>query len=305
MRIAFAGSPQAAVPVLRALAASDHEVALVISQPDRPRGRAGRASPTPVTEAAQALGLEAVRPDSINAPEIVERIEDAAVGALCVAAFGQILREPLLSRQPSLNVHYSLLPAYRGAAPVERAIMDGRDETGVTIMVMEAGLDTGPLVEARAVAIEPDEDAGSLTARLAVLGGELLVGALDTLETGDLPVTPQPTKGVSLAPKITEADRELDLTRPAAALAAQVRALSPHIGATCLIDGQRFKIWRASARPEPAPPGLSVDGERLIAGCAEGSLEIRELQPPSRSRMAASAFLRGWRGALELGRSDR
>jgi methionyl-tRNA formyltransferase len=305
VRVAFAGSPHAAVPVLRALAASEHEVALVISQPDRARGRAGRTSPTPVAEAAEELGLETVRPESINAPEVLERIEGASVAALCVAAFGQIVREPLLSRQPSLNVHYSLLPAYRGAAPVERAIMDGLETTGVTIMVMEAGLDTGPIVSSRAVAIEPEEDAGSLTGRLAVAGGELLVAALDRLETGELPVTPQPEEGVSLAPKLTEADRELDFGRPAADLAAQVRALSPHVGATCLIDGQRFKVWRASARKEAAPAGLSVDGERLLVGCGEGSLEIRELQPPSRSRMAAAAFLRGWRGALELGRTGR
>jgi methionyl-tRNA formyltransferase len=305
VRVAFAGSPQAAVPVLRALAASDHEVALVVTQPDRARGRGGGSSPTPVARAAEELDLPVVRPETINAPEILERLEDASIGALCVAAFGQILREPLLSRQPCLNVHFSLLPAYRGAAPVERALMDGREETGVTIMVMEAGLDTGPVVFARPVPIDPEDDAGTLTARLAELGGGLLVEALDRLETGELEAAPQPEEGVSLAPKITDEDRPLDFSRPAAALAAQVRALSPHVGATCVIDGQRFKVWRARARTESAPAGLTVDGDRLVAGCGEGSLEIQELQPPSRSRMVASAFLRGWRGALELRSAGR
>jgi methionyl-tRNA formyltransferase len=288
------------VPVLRALAGSSHEVALVITQPDRVRGRGGRTTPTAVADAAAELGLAVERPQTINAPEAVERIEEAGPAALCVAAFGQILREPLLSRRPCLNVHFSLLPAYRGAAPVERALMDGRDRTGVTIMVMEAGLDTGPVVSARAVDVGPDEDAGALAARLAVMGGELLVAALDRLERGDLRATPQPDEGVSLAPRITEEDRPLDFSRPARALADQVRALAPHIGATCVIDGQRFKVWRARARAESAPAGLSVDGDRLVAACGSGSLELVELQPPSRGRLTAPAFLRGWRGALEL-----
>jgi methionyl-tRNA formyltransferase len=303
VRVAFAGSPQAAVPVLRALADSDHEVALVISQPDRPRGRAGAASPTPVTEAAQGLGLEALRPTSINDPETLETLEEASIGALCVAAYGQILREPLLSLWPCLNVHYSLLPAYRGAAPIERALMDGVEETGVTIMQMDAGLDTGPLVSSRAVAVEPDDDAGSLTARLGPIGGALLVSALDDLDAGRFDPTPQPRDGVSLAPKLTDADRILDFSRPAVALADQVRALSPHLGAFCWIDGQRFKIWRASASDERLAEGLTVDGDRLLVGCGDGSLEILELQPPNRSRVPAAAFIRGWRGALELGRS--
>jgi methionyl-tRNA formyltransferase len=168
---------------------------------------------------------------------------------------------------------------------------------------MDAGLDTGPLVSSRAVAVEPDDDAGSLTARLGPIGGALLVSALDDLDAGRFDPTPQPRDGVSLAPKLTDADRILDFSRPAVALADQVRALSPHLGAFCWIDGQRFKIWRASASDERLAEGLTVDGDRLLVGCGDGSLEILELQPPNRSRVPAAAFIRGWRGALELGRS--
>jgi methionyl-tRNA formyltransferase len=304
VRVAFAGSPPAAVPVLRALAGSRHEVAIVVSQPDRPRGRAGTPTPTPVAGEAARLGIEAIRPDTINAPEVLARLEELDLGAICVAAYGRILKDPILDGWTCLNVHYSLLPAYRGAAPVERALMDGVGITGVTIMRMDAGLDTGPVALRHELEVAPGEDAGSLTQRLAQLGGPMLVEALDRLEAGELELVPQPEEGVSLAPKITDEDRVLDFARPAGALADQVRALSPTIGAWCLIDGQRFKVWRAEARPGSYPSGLSVDGGHLLAGTGDGALDLLELQPPNRARMAAGAFLRGWRGALELGRAD-
>ncbi len=301
MRVAFAGSPEAAVEPLRALAASRHEVALVVTQPDRARGRSRRTSPTPVARAAQELGIEVVRPATINAPEVIERIEGSGARALAVVAFGQILREGVLSRWPCINVHFSLLPAYRGAAPVERAIMDGVGETGVTIMQMDAGLDTGPMLAVETVAVGDDEDGGALVARLSRLGGPLLVSVLDELEAGRLAPAVQPDEGVSLAPKITAEDRVLDLSRPAVELERRVRALSPHIGATCRIGGEPFKVWRVRARAEGAPPGLSVLDGQLVAGCGEGSLEVLELQPPGRGRMDVGAFLRGWRGGLEWG----
>jgi methionyl-tRNA formyltransferase len=301
VRVAFAGTPEVAVPALRSLARSRHEVALVVTQPEKPRGRSGRPSPTPVARAAQELGLPLVAPVSINAPEVVEELERSGAAALCVVAFGQILRAPLLAARPCINVHFSLLPAYRGAAPVERAIMDGRTETGVTIMLMDEGLDTGPTVSSRRVEIGPEEDAGSLAARLAEVGAELLVEAVDALEAGTLHPTPQPELGVSLAPKITDEDRRLDVARPAVELANRVRALSPHLGATLTIDGERFKVWRARAREAAAPPGLSRADGALVLGCGEGSLEILELQPPGRARMDAAAFLRGWRRPLVLG----
>lgn len=301
MRVAFAGSPEAAVAPLRALAASPHEISVVVTQPDRARGRTRRPSPTPVGAAAEELGIAVLRPATINDPDVVAEIAAGGAEALVVVAFGQILRDSVLGRWPCINVHFSLLPAYRGAAPVERAIMDGVELTGVTIMFMEAGLDTGPVISAEATPIAEDEDAGSLVARLSGMGGPLLVRALDDLAAGRLVSVPQRDEGVSLAPKITAEDRVIDLTRPAAELARRVRALSPHIGAVARIGGEPFKIWSTRALPEGAPSGLSARDGRLVAGCGEGSLEVLELQPPGRGRMDAASFLRGWRGSLEWG----
>ncbi len=301
MRVAFAGSPDAAVPPLRALAASRHEVSVVVTQPDKARGRSRRPTPTPVGAAADELGLPVLRPATVNDPAVVEEIAAGGAQALVVVAFGQILRDAVLSRWPCINVHFSLLPAYRGAAPVERALMDGVERTGVTIMLMDAGLDTGPMIAAEETRVAEDDDAGSLVARLSAMGGPMLVRALDDLEAGRLESRPQPADGVSIAPKITAEDRVLDLSRPAPELARRIRALSPHIGAVATIGGEPFKVWAATALPGPAPAGLSVDDGRLVAGCGEGSLEIRELQPPGRGRMDAASFLRGWRGSLEWG----
>jgi methionyl-tRNA formyltransferase len=299
VRVAFAGSPEAAVEPLRALAGSPHDVAVVVTQPDRPRGRRGTATPTPVAAAAGELGIPVLRPRSINDPDVVAAMEDEGVGALAVVAFGQILRDAVLDRWTCVNVHFSLLPAYRGAAPVERALMDGVGETGVTIMRMDAGLDTGPMLAVERTPVSPDDDAGSVVRRLSAMGGPLLARVLSEIEAGTAMETPQPAEGVSLAPKITAEDRPLDLARPAVELERRVRALSPHIGATCRIGGEPFKVWRAAARPEGAPPGLSAEGGRLVAGCAQGSLELLELQPPGRGRMDVASFLRGWRGSLE------
>jgi methionyl-tRNA formyltransferase len=304
MRVAFAGSPEAAVPPLRALVAAGHDVSVVVTQPDRARGRSGRPSATPVAAAAEELGIPVLRPKTINAPEVVEEIAATGARALAVTAFGQILRDAVLDRWPSINVHFSLLPAYRGAAPVERAIMDGATHTGVTIMQMDAGLDTGPMLAARQVEIGPDEDAGSLIGRLSELGGPMLAEVLDDLDAGRLQPTPQPEEGVSLAPKITAEDRPLDLSRPAVELARRVRALSPHVGATLAIGGEPFKIWAARALPEDAAAPLAAEGGRLVAATGEGSLELLRLQPPGKGRMDAAAFLRGWRGSLELAAPD-
>lgn len=298
MRVAFAGSPVAAVAPLRALVDAGHEVTVAVTQPDRARGRSGRPRPTPVAEAAGELGIPVVRPRTINDPEVIAGVAATGADALAVVAFGQILRDAVLDRWPSINVHFSLLPAYRGAAPVERAIMDGARRTGVTIMQMDAGLDTGPMLAAREVDVGPDEDAGSVTERLSELGGPLLAEVLWSLEAGALSPVPQPDEGVSLAPKITAADRALDLARPAAEAARLVRALSPHIGATLDIGGEPHKVWAARALPETAGAPLSGEGGRLLAATGEGTLEVLELQPPGRGRMDAASFLRGRRGAL-------
>jgi len=299
MRVAFAGSPEPAVPVLDALHSSGHDVVLVVSQPDRRRGRRGSATPTAVATRAEELGIPTIRPTSINGEEALARVRQADVGALCVAAFGQILREEVLGGWPCINVHFSLLPAYRGAAPVERAIMDGLDVSGVTIMQMDAGLDTGPMISTAEVPIGSDDDAGDMLMRMAGVGGELLVATLDDLEAGRLTLEAQPDEGMSLAPKITDEDRPLDIDRPASELAAQVRALSPHIGAQLEIGGDMFKVWRAR-EVEEAVAGLENREGRLLLQTGSGTLELLELQPPSKARMAAADFLRGWRGPLEL-----
>ncbi len=296
----FAGSPAPAVPVLQALLDSPHEVSLVITREDRPRGR-GRASvPTPVGQAADEAGIAQLKPASINAPESLEMMRATGSGALVVAAFGQILRDDVLDGWPCINVHYSLLPAYRGAAPVERALMDGVTEAGTTIMLMDPGLDTGPIIEQVPVPLARDDDAGSLLMKMADASGPALVRALDALQAGDLASTPQPDKGASIAAKITDADRPIDPRRTAVEIQQQVRALSPHIGATLGIDGQAFKVWRVKPTNAAAVPGLVRDSGRLVLGTASGGLEIVELQPPGKGRMHADAFLRGYRGELAL-----
>lgn len=300
MRVMFAGSPAPAVPVLDALMASRHEVALVITREDRPKGRSRTPVATPVGDAAAEAGIPVLKPASINAPGSLDAMRASDSGALVVAAFGQILRDDVLGGWPCINVHYSLLPAYRGAAPVERALMDGADRVGTTIMQMDAGLDTGPIIEAVPVEITRDDDAGSLLTKMAHASGPAVIRALDALEAGTLSVTPQPDEGSSLAPRITDEDRPIDPRRTAVQIRDQVRALSPHVGATLGIDGQTFKVWRVKPTNAAAVPGLVRDSGRMVLGTASGGLEIVELQPPGRGRMHADAFLRGYRGELEL-----
>lgn len=300
MKVMFAGSPAPAVPVLDALLASRHEVSLVITREDRPRGRGRQPVATPVGQAAEDAGIPLLKPASINAPDSLDAMRATGAGALVVAAFGQILRDDVLDGWPCINVHYSLLPAYRGAAPVERALMDGVTETGTTIMLMDAGLDTGPIIESVPVPLARDDDAGSLLMKMAQASGPALVRALDALEAGSLASTPQPEEGAGIAAKITDEDRPIDPRRTAVEIQNQVRALSPHIGATLGIDGQVFKVWRVKPTNAAAVPGLVRDSGRMVLGTASGGLEIVELQPPGKGRMHADAFLRGYRGDLAL-----
>lgn len=299
MRVAFAGSPPAATPALEALSAA-HEVTLVVTQPDRAKGRSRRPIPTPVSECAERLGLPVAKPKSINADDEVARLRASGAEALCVVAFGQILKPQVLALGPSLNVHFSLLPRHRGAAPVEHSIMAGDVETGVTIMLMDEGMDTGPIVSMHTTPIGPDDDAGGLTERLAAIGAPALVSAVDDLEAGQLRSTPQPEEGSTLAPRITSDDRPLDPTATAAELERRVRALSPHVGATLTIDGNAHSVWRAHIGDRTADGPLVTVEDRLFLSCTDGTLEIDEIQPPGKGRMATADFLRGYRGALEL-----
>ncbi len=283
MRTVYLGTSAFAAAVLRRLAGSAHRPALVVTRPDARRGRGRRLAAPPVADTARELGIEVAQPERVNEPDAVERIAAALPDAVVLCAFGALIREPLHSRVgPVRNVHPSLLPRWRGAAPVERAIMAGDAETGVSIMALTPGLDDGPVYVAGATPIGPDDDFASLGARLQGLGAELLVRALDE----DPEPVAQPEDGVTYAEKITAADRTLDLARPAAELERVVRALRPHIGARVTLPGDGTTLGVVRARPG--------DGE-LTVPAADGPLALLEVQPPGGRPMDAAAYLRGRR----------
>jgi methionyl-tRNA formyltransferase len=296
VRTVYLGTSGFAVEVLERLAATPHRPLLVVTRPDRPRGRGRRTQPPPVAERAELLGIDAIQPEDVNGEEARAAIAAAEPEAVLICAYGALVKEPLLSSHEMLNVHPSLLPRWRGAAPVERAIEAGDEETGVTIMRPTAELDAGPIALQRAEAIHPDDDYGSLAGRLAELGGELLVEALDEPPA----FREQPEDGVTYAAKIEAADRLLDPGRPAAELERRVRALTPHIGAYVdLDDGERLGVRRASLAPGVAdlePGELAERDSMLLYGAAQGALELVEVQPPGKRPMEASAWLRGRRG---------
>ena len=290
MRTAYLGTSQFAVAVLRRLADSPHRPALVVTRPDRPRGRGRKVAPPPVAVAARELGLEVQQPDDVNAPDARERLAAAAPEVVCVCAFGALIKGELLAAHPMLNVHPSLLPRWRGAAPVERAMMAGDAETGVSIMQVTAGLDSGPVCLQEREPIAPDDSYGTLSPRLAALGGELLVRALDERPE----CVDQPEAGVTYAEKIGPEDRLLDPSRPAAELERTVRALTPHIGAR--LSEPPLGVRAARAVPDGLPTGeLAERDGRLLLGCGEGALELVEVQPPGGRPMSAADFLRGHR----------
>ena len=293
MRTVFLGTSEFAVAVLERLADSPHRPALVISRPDRPKGRGRTLQPPPVARAAAALGIELIQPEALHAPEQLERIAAARPDALVLCAYGVLVAEPLLSDYEIFNVHPSLLPRWRGAAPVERAIMAGDAETGVSIMRLEAGLDSGPVCVSGATPILPGDDHASLAARLEQLGADLLLRALDERP----PWVEQDESRATYADKIGAADRALDATRTPAEVERVVRALRPHIGARLpLPDGSYLGVRAARVDgPTLAPAGgrVRTDGERLLLDCRGGALELTEIQPPGARPMPASAWLRG------------
>jgi methionyl-tRNA formyltransferase len=296
VRTVYLGTSEFSVTVLRRVAESEHRPSLVVTRPDRPRGRGRRVAPPPVAEAARELGIELLQPDSVNADEARAAIAAAHPDAVLICAFGALIREPLLSAHEMLNVHPSLLPRWRGAAPIERSIDAGDECTGVSIMRPVEEMDAGPVCVAREEPIRPDDDYGSLAPRLAALGGELLVEALDRRP----PFAEQPSHGVTIAPKIEAADRRLDPALGAAALARRVRALTPHIGAFAeLPGGERLGVRRATPAHtggDVAPGALAALDGRLLLGTADGALELLEVAPAGGRPMDAGAYLRG-RGA--------
>jgi len=295
VRTAYLGTSDFAATVLRRLADSPHRPQLVVTPPDRRQGRGRKVKPPPAAVAAQESGLELLQAENVNEEAALARIRVAAPEAVVVCAFGQLIREPLLSEFPMLNIHPSLLPRWRGAAPIERAMMAGDPTTGVCVMRLTEGLDSGPVALREEVAIDPDEDFESLSARLASISGDLLVRAL-TLQAGSsLEFDEQDEEGVTYAEKIEPGERRLDPERPAAELAAKVRALTPHVGAYLeLPGGERLGVSRAVATTEQLDPGTLAELEgALLLGTAEGSLRLDVVQPPGGKPMPADAYLRG------------
>jgi methionyl-tRNA formyltransferase len=293
VRTVYLGTSAFAAAVLRRLADSPHRPSLVVTRPDRPRGRGRKLAAPPVAETARELGLVLEQPASINDEAALITIESARPEAVCVCAYGALIKEPLLSRFEMLNVHPSLLPRWRGAAPVERAIMAGDDRTGVSIMRLTSGLDSGPVCDQAAEPIHPDDTYGSLAARLEELGADLLLRTLDAAP----PCLPQDEAAATYASKIEPTDRRLDPSRTAVELERVVRALTPHIGAFLVLDGEdRLGVSAARAVANGGPPGaLSFDGPRPVLGCAEGALELLVVQPPGRRTMSGEDYLRGRR----------
>jgi methionyl-tRNA formyltransferase len=293
MRTVYLGTSDFAAAVLERLAGSSHRPALVVTRPDARRGRGQKVSPPPVAERARSLGIEVIQPADLHAPEVLNTISEVEPEVLVVCAYGVLVKEPLLSGYEILNVHPSLLPRWRGAAPVERAIMAGDAETGVAIMRLTAGLDSGPVCLVEREPIRADDDYGSLSLRLSTVGGEALVRALDERP----PYVEQDEAGVTYAHKIEAVDRALDPTRPPEAVERVVRALRPHIGARLpLPDGSYLGVVRAEVDGEtlaPAGGHVRTDGDRLLLDCNGGALELTEIQPPGARAMRAADWLRG------------
>jgi len=297
VRTVFLGTSTFAVDVLAALAVSPHDVALVVTPPDRPQGRGRKVAPPPVALAARDLGLELEQANSVNDESVFTRIDRVAPDAICVCQFGQLIKEPLLSRALMLNVHPSLLPRWRGAAPIERSLMAGDTVTGVTIFQVSAGLDSGPIAAVRHEPIHPDDTAGTLSARLAPLGAHLLVEALDSAEAGALEFEEQPEEGVTYADKLDPSERLLDTARPARELERVVRALAPAIGAHVVLEeGKHLGVTVARAVDADVPEGeFAVEAGALLLGCGEGALELIEVKPAGRRAMKVQDYLRGHR----------
>jgi methionyl-tRNA formyltransferase len=297
MKVGLAGTPDFAATVLRGLISSDHEVALVISQPDSRKGRGRKTTPTPVAQLARSASLPLCQPTRIS--EIVTEI--STLDALVVAAYGQILCPNTLyaAGEGAWNVHASLLPKYRGAAPVERAIMNGERETGVTIMRMDEGLDTGAIALQRSVEIPLDMTGGELAHRLALVGAKAIVEGLNLLEDGSLTLTEQDNLYATYASKVSDEDKTIRWERSAREVHDQVRALAPHLGARAFHPEveRPVKIWRSRVFEETAPSPetgrIHTENRRIVVGCGSGSVEVLELQIPGSRRLSAHDFLLG------------
>ena len=293
MRLVFMGTPDFAVPALDALVEAGHEIAAVYTQPPRPAGRGQKARPSPVEARAEALGLPARHPLTLRDPEAQAAFAALRPEAAVVVAYGLILPQPVLDapEKGCLNIHASLLPRWRGAAPIHRAVMAGDAETGVSIMRMEAGLDTGPVLLREATPIGPEDTTGTLHDRLAALGARLVVEALARLDT--LTPEPQPEAGATYAAKIDKAEARIDWARPAAEIDRRIRGLSPFPGAWTSVRGERVKLLAScQARGQGAPGTVLDDGLRVA--CGEGAVRLTRLQRAGRAAQATDEFVRGF-----------
>lgn len=307
MKVVFAGTPEFAACALRALIDAGFEIPLVLTQPDRPAGRGMQLQASAVKQVALAHGIEVLQPLSLRmdardaqraeeAKAAHERLLATSYDVMVVAAYGLILPRSTLDIKPCINIHGSLLPRWRGAAPIHRAIESGDAETGVTIMEMEEGLDTGPMLSMERLPILDTDTTGSLHDKLAAMGGRMIVEALHKMAEGGLAAVPQPEQGVTYAAKISKEEAKLDLQRPAAELARKVRAFNPFPGAHAQAGGVTIKIWNAQAVDGKGRPGqvLAADAQGIVVACGEGALRLTELQKPGGKRLAAGEFLKGF-----------
>ena len=294
MKLIFAGTPEFAAVALRAIINAGHEVVLVLTQPDRPSGRGMKLRYSAVKEVALAAGIEVFQPQTLREHDAQERLRSFAADAMIVAAYGLILPQAVLDmpRWGCLNIHASLLPRWRGAAPIHRAILAGDGTTGVCIMQMEAGLDTGPVLLAESLPIVSDDTTGALHDKLAELGAQMIVKALHQLP---LKPNPQPGTDACYAVKIEKSEAALDWRLPAAQLDRQIRAFNPFPGAVADLGGLPIKIWHADQLTICGAPGqiVSVDTDGIVVACGEGSLRLTELQKPGGKRLPVAQFLAG------------
>jgi methionyl-tRNA formyltransferase len=298
LKLVFCGTPQFAVPTLEAVGAAGHQIALVVAQPDRTAGRGMQLQIGAVKSAALRLGVPVVQPEKIkHNPELRERLEQIAPDAILVVAYGRIIPDWMLAlpRFGCINLHGSLLPKYRGAAPIQWAIANGEQTTGVTTMRLDAGLDTGPMLLARIVPIDPAETASDLFESLSALGAPLMVETLDGLEQGTVLPVQQDPAAATLAPILTREDGRMDFQRSAPDLVNRWRGFQPWPGAFTMLRGKKLTVQGVRAVEGSATPGeLIVDGNLLLAGCGAGLLELTEVQMEGKKRMSAAEFLRGF-----------
>ena len=298
MNVLFAGTPEFAARCLETLLGSRHRVVGVMTQPDRPAGRGFALAASPVKKLAAARGIQVTQPECLRDAQAQAELEHFGADVFVVAAYGLILPQPVLEfpRYGAINIHASLLPRWRGATPIQRALLAGDRDTGVSIMQMDAGLDTGPVLMQEKIPILENDTTGTLHDRLAELGAKLIVQALDALEAGVIKATPQPADGVTYAAKLDKRDARVDWRESAVTVNRQVRALNPSPGADARVRGVEVKIWRCAAAAGRGKPGeiLSVGPHGLCVACAEGALLITELQRSGGKRLPTAEFLRGF-----------